>query len=145
MPKFRKKPIVIEARRFRTDAEASELAQWCGGQLHLTSTLIDIHLVINIPTLEGTMRAEPGDWIVRGVAGEFYPCRDDIFTATYEPVEDSAELTDLGFPTDEAIELRGEELAAALDVCLTREQAEAKLAEWPTKERQRIIDTLYGA
>lgn len=96
MPKFRKRPIVIEARRFRTDAEASELAQWCGGQLHLAATLFDVHPVIDIPTLEGTMRAYVGDWIIRGVAGEFYPCRDDIFTATYEPVEESEELTDLG-------------------------------------------------
>ena len=115
MPKFRKKPVVIEARRFNNDAEANKLARWCGGQVRITSTLFDTHLAIDIPTLEGTMRAYVGDWIIRGVAGEFYPCRDDIFTATYEPVDESDELTDLGFPTDDAVELRGDELAAVLD------------------------------
>lgn len=39
-----------------------------------------------IPTLEGVMEASPGDWIIRGVADEFYPCKPDIFAATYEPV-----------------------------------------------------------
>jgi len=42
---------------------------------------------IEIATLEGVMRADVGDWIIRGVAGEFYPCKPDIFAATYEPVE----------------------------------------------------------
>ncbi len=42
-----------------------------------------------IETLEGTMRAEIGDWIIRGVKGELYPCKPDIFTATYEPVDSS--------------------------------------------------------
>ncbi|MBK6858030.1 MAG: hypothetical protein IPG97_16160 [Microthrixaceae bacterium] len=41
-----------------------------------------------IPTLEGTMRADVGDWIIRGVQGEFYPCKPDIFEVTYEVVED---------------------------------------------------------
>jgi hypothetical protein len=40
-----------------------------------------------ISTLEGDLRASPGDWIIRGVKGEFYPCKPDIFAATYEPVE----------------------------------------------------------
>lgn len=89
MPKFRKIPVVIEARRFSGDAEAHKLARWCGGQVHLASTLVDVYFVIDIPTLEGTMRAEPGDWIIRGVEGEFYPCKPGIFAETYEPVEES--------------------------------------------------------
>lgn len=40
---------------------------------------------IDIKTLEGTMHASPGDWIIRGVKGELYPCKPDIFEATYEP------------------------------------------------------------
>jgi hypothetical protein len=43
-----------------------------------------------IPTIEGAMTASPGDWIIRGVQGEFYPCKPDIFDATYEPVGDDA-------------------------------------------------------
>ena len=46
---------------------------------------------IAIRTLEGEMRAIPGDWIIRGVQGEFYPCKPDIFAATYEPVPESDE------------------------------------------------------
>lgn len=44
---------------------------------------------LSIRTLEGVMQADPGDWIIRGVQGEFYPCKPDIFEATYEAVEDS--------------------------------------------------------
>lgn len=43
---------------------------------------------LDIETLEGTMRADPGDWIIRGVQGEFYPIKDSIFRETYEPVEE---------------------------------------------------------
>jgi hypothetical protein len=60
--RYRKKPVVIEA--------------------YQTSRYEDIE------TLEGTMRAAPGDWIITGVQGERYPCKPDIFAATYEPVED---------------------------------------------------------
>lgn len=44
-------------------------------------------LGIQLPTLEGEMLARPGDWIIHGVKGEFYPCKPDIFATTYEPVE----------------------------------------------------------
>lgn len=60
--KFRKKPVVIEA--YQTD------------------------LPMEIATLEGVMRADPGDWIITGVKGEQYPCKPDIFEATYDPVGD---------------------------------------------------------
>ena len=49
------------------------------------------HWYMTIPTLEGDHRATPGDWIIRGVKGEFYPCRDDIFAATYEPADEPLE------------------------------------------------------
>ena len=60
--KFRKKPVVIEAERNDTGSP------------------------IIIQTLEGDMRADPGDWIITGVKGERYPCKPDIFAATYDPV-----------------------------------------------------------
>jgi len=44
-------------------------------------------LGLDIPTLEGVMHASPGDWIIRGIQGELYPCKPDIFAATYEPAE----------------------------------------------------------
>ena len=58
-----------------------EIVAWCGGR----PVDFDGH-VIAIDTLEGEMHADPGDWIIRGVQGEFYPCKPDIFEATYEPV-----------------------------------------------------------
>lgn len=86
--RFRKKPVEIEAVRF-DQSNGSVVAKWCGGRNQFeakASDPTDIAEWIDIPTLEGTMRANLGDWIIRGVAGEFYPCKPDIFDATYEAV-----------------------------------------------------------
>ena len=81
--KFVKKPIVIEA------------VQWDGNNLHEVMTFGGQNLVfagnynqILIYTKEGTMQASVGDWIIKGIKGEFYPCKPDIFEATYEAVND---------------------------------------------------------
>lgn len=75
---YRKKPVVIEAQRYtRNGLEAENVAKWCGGQQTDDGC--------EITTLEGTMLADYGDWIIKGVKGEFYPCKPDIFDATYEP------------------------------------------------------------
>ena len=85
MPKFRKKPVVIEARPFDgSEQVAHALMEWIGGKVYATTG--DGRTSIIIPTLEGDHRADPGDWIIRGVKGEFYPCKPDIFEATYELV-----------------------------------------------------------
>lgn len=92
MPKFRKKPVVIEARRC-TPETADEVAKWCGGRVlreAKASDPTDVSVVLVIPTLEGPITAQTyhgGDWIIRGVSGEFYPCKPDIFDATYEPAD----------------------------------------------------------
>lgn len=95
--RFRKKPVVIEAQHFTRhmgetvrdfESRAVEIARWCGGRFDFeakASDRTDIAYWITIPTLEGNMRADVGDWIIRGVKGEFYPCKPDIFEATYEP------------------------------------------------------------
>lgn len=86
MPKFRKKPVVIEAEQFDgTQSEAERLRSWVGNAMASVSFPDGGRWVIDIATLEGTMRAMPHDWIIRGVKGEFYPCKPDIFAATYEP------------------------------------------------------------
>lgn len=77
--KWRKKPVVVEARRLSLN-NLLELAEWCGGQARTSGRIL-------IPTLEGDMDASLGDFIIRGVQGEFYPCKPDIFLATYEPAE----------------------------------------------------------
>jgi hypothetical protein len=78
MPMFRKKPVVIEARQFAEVRDGSPICEWCGGTNEVSPS------VIQIQTLEGEMLASLGDWIIKGVKGEFYPCKPDIFAATYE-------------------------------------------------------------
>ena len=103
MPKFRKKPVVIEARQLAGNAdEWLSVYQWIEtntlgsfgplavieGRVPYPASGVSIdprdgRLIIS--TLEGLHCADPGDWIIRGVQGEFYPCKPDIFDATYEP------------------------------------------------------------
>ena len=78
---YRKKPVEIQAIRWTGDNLAEAL------QFVATEDVIKRGDKFEIVTLEGTMTASPGDWIIRGVQGEFYPCKPDIFVATYETVE----------------------------------------------------------
>jgi hypothetical protein len=82
--RYRKKPVVIEAVQFTGD-NALAIVKWMGARY--VSTGVDGDRLI-IPTLEGDMTASLGDWVIKGVQGEFYPCKPSIFEATYEPVED---------------------------------------------------------
>lgn len=105
--RFVSKPVVIEARRFLGGAEgARELVDWIleeghqatyfrpreekvnvfenGSKIFLAAR--DEH--VRIDTLEGPMMASVGDWIIKGIEGEFYPCKDSVFRNKYEPVAD---------------------------------------------------------
>jgi hypothetical protein len=89
--KYRKKPVVIEAIQFEGDLYvADKIKEWsrpCNGHkppVDFESTNNGIELIIE--TLEGNMRARKGDWIIKGVNGEFYPCKDDAFKKTYDEV-----------------------------------------------------------
>nr|DAF03120.1 MAG TPA: PGDYG protein [Caudoviricetes sp.] len=82
MPKFRKKPVEIEAIRF-IGSNYEEIRVFIG-----QNTLCS-DLSIVIPTLEGDMVAQKGDYIIKGVHGEFYPCKPDIFAKTYEAVREA--------------------------------------------------------
>lgn len=99
--KFRKKPVVIEAVQLRWD-NWSEMCDFVGvGKLadgkpqgcHLLDGKIlpenhsSTTIGLQIPTLEGVMLATENDWVIKGIQGEFYPCKPDIFKQTYEPVE----------------------------------------------------------
>ena len=110
MPKFRKKPVVIEAWQTQVAPRADkslvgvpeagerlQITNWKAltalnpGALVAVGNIVDGQvecLCISIKTLEGTMHAIPGDWIIKGVKGEFYPCKPDIFAATYDEIED---------------------------------------------------------
>lgn len=78
--KYRKKPVVIEAIQLRPDT-VNECLEFCEGKIKghpLTGVVIE--------TLEGDMLADNGDYIIKGVQGELYPCKPDIFEQTYEKV-----------------------------------------------------------
>jgi len=89
--KFRKKPVVIDAMRFDDTLTAGNLADFLGEKAHSDGLVSwgrdDPSAAITIHTLEGDMKCQFGDWIIKGVKGEFYPCKPDIFAATYEPAE----------------------------------------------------------
>jgi hypothetical protein len=93
MPKFRKKPVVVEAIQW-TGSNLEEIRNFVGGDLiedwmeffDIKRELKKMLVSIAIDTLEGTMRVDYGDYIIKGVKGEFYPCKSDIFLATYEEV-----------------------------------------------------------
>lgn len=99
--RYRKKPVEIDAQQFTGGAaDAAPLVDWmlnngATARWHEHEDAWESedgeqgrpadpeHIAID--TLEGTMRADIGDWIIRGVKGEFYPCKPDIFEATYDP------------------------------------------------------------
>jgi hypothetical protein len=90
MPKFRKKPIIIEAFQWTGGPEQTEDPDWIIDALVNGTAFFDIEVphVMKIITLEGIMTVSRGDYIIQGVNGEIYPCRPDIFEKTYEHVED---------------------------------------------------------
>ena len=83
---WRKKPVEVEARQVHY-ANRFDVAAWCGGEAQDAAPSGNVYApgLLSINTLEGKMWASEGDWIIRGVKGEFYPCKPDIFAATYEP------------------------------------------------------------
>lgn len=95
MTKFRKNPVEIEAVQWlgipiddpAQGAENMETVEAWWLDLDIDRVLAWRGDKVEIDTLEGTMTASPGDWIIRGVKGEVYPCKPDIFEATYDAVE----------------------------------------------------------
>ncbi|MBN9458491.1 MAG: hypothetical protein J0I54_17815 [Bosea sp.] len=89
MGRFRKKPVEIEAWQFTLMKDAATQPDW------LKAAFLDGAVFyqggadpyLTIETLEGTHRASLGDWIIQGVKGELYPCKPEIFAATYDVVE----------------------------------------------------------
>jgi len=86
MPRYRKKPVEIEAVQWHQPGDHPAVESECGCDgVNTVCSLCGKHF---IQTLEGPHIVTPGDYIIRGVQGEHYPCKPDIFAATYEPVED---------------------------------------------------------
>lgn len=88
MKEYRKKPVVIQAMHYDgTRKCAHDIMAWLGehGKLMIRHELGEHYLYIK--TMEGEMHVSPGDYVIRGVQGEFYPCKPDIFKETYDEVE----------------------------------------------------------
>jgi len=84
MPRFTKKPITITAVQITDDTFDGPNPEHIPGLMYHC-----LRRIVTIPTLDGTMVGNLGDWIITGVRGEHYPCRDDIFRATYAPASDA--------------------------------------------------------
>lgn len=88
MTQYRKKPVVVDAMQFHGgwSGDGALICDWVGKGA-VWSSMTDGLGDLQINTLEGVMTASPGDYIIKGVNGEFYPCKPDIFAKTYEKVE----------------------------------------------------------
>lgn len=89
MGKYRKKPVVIEAVQVPMADQMAEHGLVLGlfYRARFVNFMVANDKGYDITTLEGVMHAAPGDWIIQGVKGEFYPCKPDVFEATYEEVK----------------------------------------------------------
>lgn len=90
--KYRKKPVIIEAIQFEDNSDRIiEIHEFMGGDTIRVNYEDKDGPYLKIETLEGIMKASVGDYIIKGVNGEFYPCKPDIFEKTYERVIDEAD------------------------------------------------------
>lgn len=165
--RWRKKPVVIEARQWDgTASGATPLIDWMLAadttaryhepeEVHVDRRREYLPPKIAIDTLEGVITASPGDWIIRGVQGEFYPCKPDIFEATYESADatpepsapadlraetamvSSGEWTGRKYEVHRVVDVAGKAIA----ICDTREWADrivAALALVPDNLQEQI-------
>lgn len=86
--KYRKKPVVIEAIQLKEPNTPNDIIDFCPTAKCCGVGNVGEKIWMEIPTLEGTHRADYGDYIIKGIVGEFYPCKPDIFEKTYEKVEE---------------------------------------------------------
>lgn len=89
--RYRKKPVEIEAMQYDgTEAGMVDVCLWAKNSGPTGAGAYEYKdgaMHLRIHTLEGVMLAAPGDWIIKGIKGEFYPCKPDIFAASYDPVD----------------------------------------------------------
>lgn len=83
--KYRKKPVIVEAMQLKKE-NVKEVLKFINSK-NSKRIVQEVSDGINIKTLEGVMHAKFGDWIIKGIKGEFYPCKPDIFMKTYEKVD----------------------------------------------------------
>jgi hypothetical protein len=114
--RYRKKPVVVEAIQYARGDDGDVLPDWwsvaCTRGEHIGGVSTAKNGQLLVFTLEGVMRADPGDWIVRGIKGELYLVKPDIFAATYEP-EQAGRRGDTPTPAS----IRDAALEEAAEIC----------------------------
>lgn len=147
---FRKKPVTIEAVQWRGD-NLFEVIAFTDGDTDINGNFAEMmweqycDLVaqdgFKIKTLEGTMTASVGDWIIKGIKGEFYPCKPDIFLATYEPVSNQEAISSRRpehHPDDAAVD----RFAAAMKSKLAASREKGRHG-WQTASAAHLSSLLY--
>lgn len=86
--KYRKMPVVIEAIQWTPHENCEQVAAFIGDYFNPVDCADPLTDTYRVATLEGAVYASSGDWIIKGVQGEFYPCKPDIFAQTYEEVQE---------------------------------------------------------
>lgn len=122
--KFRKKPLVIDAVQYNGDY--APIRQFAGESFVVTTTQIGIH------TLEGFMTISLGDYIIKGIEDEFYPCKKAIFEASYEPIEDTLSVHGI----DSSV------IAFAETVLLQQQKAKIEKLEHRVSELQKTLELI---
>lgn len=150
MGKFRKKPVVIEAIEYKDSSERLiELQEFMGDDVGVTYENPESPKLM-IATLEGTMFASIGDYIIKGVKGEFYPCKPEIFEATYEAVEEK-EPSDSKYPPhqqrvlDEHTELLRKMIDLSKFITSNPVFGNLNIAEQERMERQLLAMNAYNS
>lgn len=143
MALYRKKPVVIEAKQWNGE-NADEIQSFLfDGNQHAAHGWVKGQYV-EIGTLEGLMVASIGDWIIKGVAGEFYPCKPEIFAATYDEVPQAPSST---LPPHQQRVLDEKECRdieiTKLDEFIQRNPLFGKLPEAEQARMKRQLDVMY--
>ena len=127
MEKYRKKPVVIEAVQWTGEniKEVLDFMNW-------RNAAHDDEIGLMIHTLEGNHYASPGDWIIKGVQGEFYPCKPDIFEKTYEKVVNMDKIIPYGYFIEDLEDMSDDDIRTNLRTSLD------KLAPGYTNEKITI-------
>ncbi|HET6631566.1 MAG TPA: hypothetical protein VFG73_02505 [Rhodanobacteraceae bacterium] len=145
--KSRKKPVVVEAFQMTKERRTSNAGwpkwlheAWNAGVVHPAYPNSDGNGRLKVRTLEGDLLVDWDDWIIKGVKGEFYPCKPDIFAATYEAVEEGEPQATDAAPPLKVFEYNGE-LYAARDLAHAREV----IAEYTTDDARELSEAELDA
>lgn len=146
---YRKKPVHVKAIKFNGN-NSKQVEKFVYGESHEKYFTSSPHMTIK--TLEGDMKASKGDYIIQGVAGEFYPCKPDIFKATYEEIDqDGNRVNSTQYPENPKTAMMT--VAAVLewlegekeDVEANQKKMSTELGKLPSKYADKINDQLTGS